>query len=556
MTLIRSGGKRVILDVTALPTTGESKYIYHNTTDGYFYYWNDVTDSYVKLEQLDVLTTVQPTPTATGNTTNLNKVFKDANGDTWIVDFNGDAIKAGQGSKSTTSLTVQYGNGTTHVNARADSMDTVADVVKLSDGSLINNEDVVLWENHGLNIHSWYFTSPTIAGGYTDVPPSAPNYIQRLFYVVDANHIKIQVQEAEIATNEDTTPPVVYENIVYFNNTNPTSATIFDTANPPVINNNSLKQDDQNIYVGTDGSVWVWNGTAYITKTFPNNTEWYIYGTTTDAGNNKTGQISRLADIYVNDVRVGRGNGNVASNVVVGSGGAMAQMTTGTNNGAFGYFALAACTTGSDNFAMGFASQGANVTGSGNVSMGRASLRFATGNNNTAFGYTAGLGLTTGNFNSFFGQGSGANLTSGTSNTSVGSNTNFQNATASNQLSIANFINGQGMGTANGGVGFGFPFVTPNATIDSTGSFGANISIKTANYTTVWADHTIVMGTAGTTLTLESPVNRKIINVKNNSGGNITVSGHIDNVAATSVTIPAGGAATFHSTSTTWFKIQ
>jgi hypothetical protein len=40
----------------------------------------------------DVLTTAQTTPTATGNTTNLNTIFADAAGNTWFVDFNGDAI--------------------------------------------------------------------------------------------------------------------------------------------------------------------------------------------------------------------------------------------------------------------------------------------------------------------------------------------------------------------------------------------------------------------------------------------------------------------------------
>lgn len=44
---------------------------------------------------LNVLTDVQPTPTATGNTTNLNSTFKDAAGNTWIVDSNGDAVQAG-----------------------------------------------------------------------------------------------------------------------------------------------------------------------------------------------------------------------------------------------------------------------------------------------------------------------------------------------------------------------------------------------------------------------------------------------------------------------------
>ena len=42
---------------------------------------------------LNVLTTVQPTPTATGNTTNLNSTFTDANGAVWIVDQAGDAIR-------------------------------------------------------------------------------------------------------------------------------------------------------------------------------------------------------------------------------------------------------------------------------------------------------------------------------------------------------------------------------------------------------------------------------------------------------------------------------
>jgi hypothetical protein len=50
-------------------------------------------------QKIDVLTTVQPTPTATGNTTNLNTVFKDALGDTWVIDSNGDAVKAGSSSK-------------------------------------------------------------------------------------------------------------------------------------------------------------------------------------------------------------------------------------------------------------------------------------------------------------------------------------------------------------------------------------------------------------------------------------------------------------------------
>jgi hypothetical protein len=56
---------------------------------------------------LTVINTIQPTPTATGNTTNLNSVFKDSNNDTWIVDKLGNAIKAGSTVKKTTKRVTQ-----------------------------------------------------------------------------------------------------------------------------------------------------------------------------------------------------------------------------------------------------------------------------------------------------------------------------------------------------------------------------------------------------------------------------------------------------------------
>ena len=43
-------------------------------------------------QKFDVLTTAQPTPTATGNTTNLNSIFTDTAGNKWAVDSNGDAV--------------------------------------------------------------------------------------------------------------------------------------------------------------------------------------------------------------------------------------------------------------------------------------------------------------------------------------------------------------------------------------------------------------------------------------------------------------------------------
>lgn len=129
-------------------------------------------------QPLNVITTVQPTPTATGNTTNLNSTFKDADGDTWIVDANGDAIKAGSAGSA----------------------------------------------------------------------PTGQN--------------------------------------VYFDTEDPATGTIFDTENPPITNNNALKEDSANTYYGIDGSVWTWNGTEYITK---------VYNFTTEQTNTFTATASQTA---------------------------------------------------------------------------------------------------------------------------------------------------------------------------------------------------------------------------------------------------------------------
>jgi len=88
--------------------------------------------------------------------------------------------------------------------------------------------------------------------------------------------------------------PINYSKIVYVNATSPITATIFDTENPPVTNDNLLKNDVANLYIGTDASTWVYNSTTYVTKTVTaTSSNFYLAGTTTDAGNTKTGHITR-----------------------------------------------------------------------------------------------------------------------------------------------------------------------------------------------------------------------------------------------------------------------
>src|SRR6478752_9336136 len=81
--------------------------------------------------------------------------------------------------------------------------------------------------------------------------------------------------------------PINYSTIVYVNNTNPNSATIFDDVNPPAVNDNSLKANVNNLYVGSDASGWVYNAATvnYVTKPVVSETSnFYFEGTTSDAG--------------------------------------------------------------------------------------------------------------------------------------------------------------------------------------------------------------------------------------------------------------------------------
>jgi hypothetical protein len=66
-----------------------------------------------------------------------------------------------------------------------------------------------------------------------------------------------------------------YSKIVYVNTATPTTATIFDINNPPITNDNLLKSDDNNLYIASDSSTWVYKtstglyGTKVVANLFP-----------------------------------------------------------------------------------------------------------------------------------------------------------------------------------------------------------------------------------------------------------------------------------------------
>jgi hypothetical protein len=100
-------------------------------------------------------------------------------------------------------------------------------------------------------------------------------------------------------------------------------------------------------------------------------------------------------DITINTVVVGKGGGNDATSVCVGSS-TLPSGNTGTDNNAFGVGTLLANTTGSFGSGFGRAALRFNTSGNYNTAFGaNALLSNTTASNNTAVGYQAGYSVTT-----------------------------------------------------------------------------------------------------------------------------------------------------------------
>jgi hypothetical protein len=234
----------------------------------------------------------------------------------------------------------------------------------------------------------------------------------------------------------NTTP----SDIVNFDKLTPTTAgVVFDPNTPATVDI---------LYVSSvDASTWIWNGTAYITYTAPATatTEWYLYGTTIDAGSNKTAAISRNNSIYAlnndsyfNTVRVGRGKNNIVTNTVVGNAAGQT-ISTGSGNSFFG--------TNSGNF---------NSSGTFNSFFGTyAGYSTTTANSNTFVGYSAGYN-NNGDSNVFLGSSSGRYITGGVTTLTASTNSVFLGAdtkalgnSQTNQIVIGYNTIGKGSNTVN-----------------------------------------------------------------------------------------------------------
>jgi len=215
----------------------------------------------------------------------------------------------------------------------------------------------------------------------------------------------------------------------------------------------------------TNGAVRIQGGLGVALDIRTNGT---IFGngsgiTAINAGNISTGTIAdgRLpttqvgktfsSDITANSHKVGRGGGNIATNLAVAGGqnisngtdnsvfgvGAMAGIVTGSNNTAVGNTSLASLTSATHNTAVGNDSQSQRTsTGNFNTSVGAQSMANSTsGSSNSGFGYQA-LELANGNNNVAVGALAGDTLTTGSNNIIVGYNAQPSAVGVSNEITL------------------------------------------------------------------------------------------------------------------------
>ena len=174
----------------------------------------------------------------------------------------------------------------------------------------------------------------------------------------------------------------------------------------------------------------------------PLQSPFYLFGTTTDAGNNKTTAIERSnsihtigADSYFNSVRVGLGGNNIISNTAIGSG-VLPTNTTGNFNVGVGYLTLNSNTSGVYNTAIGARSLIANTTGNNNTAIGQNTLQKNQGGNyNTAVGLNTLFVNINGNNNTAIGY-QALSSTTETDNTAVGYNCLYKNTTGTYNSAI------------------------------------------------------------------------------------------------------------------------
>jgi hypothetical protein len=132
-------------------------------------------------------------------------------------------------------------------------------------------------------------------------------------------------------------------------------------------------------------------------------------GTTIVIANRK---LNVNGDASINGLRIGRGSGDLSTNVVLGVN-TLNSNTTGTANIAIGETAVFLNTTGFDNIGIGSAAVRNNISGIRNIGIGSGSLLATTASGNTGIGRNTIASNTTGSNNIAIGNSAGNVIGSG-----------------------------------------------------------------------------------------------------------------------------------------------
>jgi hypothetical protein len=391
-------------DIGAVPYTGATQ----NVDLGEF----GLTTGFVKYD-----TTPTNTPTDQGTT------YWDADDETLAIIMNGATQKVGEDQflqvKNQTGATIPKGSavgyaGTVGLSGRLRVSLFLANGATASklflgvtaenipdggDGKVYTFGRLRGLNTNGFTANQVLYCSPTVAGGFTAIPPTSPNNIISVAVVV--------VVSATVGTlfirpligsdiNEDEgvriTSPFDKQLLAYTN-----ANSLWENRSLGFIIGGTSSQ-----FVKGDGSL---DSTAYVTI----NTAQTI-----------TGQKTFSLDLTVNGINIGRGSGNIDSNTRVGRN-ALQNNTTGFSNTAIGLNALLINTEGTSNTAIGVDALLSNTSGNANTAIGRDALKNnTTGVLNTAIGRSALESNTTGFSNTAIGREALENNTTGFNNTAIG----------------------------------------------------------------------------------------------------------------------------------------
>ena len=188
--------------------------------------------------------------------------------------------------------------------------------------------------------------------------------------------------------------------------------------------------------------------------------------------------ITTSSDSNFNNVKVGKGGGNVDGNTALGAGGLNAN-TTGYGNSAVGYASLNSNQGGANNTAVGFYALQLNASGSGNTAVGTTSLEKSTGGNNTGIGTGSLYSTTTGNNNTAVGNNAclygnynnttsiGYNSQPNASNQVVIGDSNVTSTILKGTVSVASLTSGSDSAFNNVRVGKGNGNIADNTSVGS-----------------------------------------------------------------------------------------